>query len=712
MLSTKDRDAIKDAYQRIQQATPGFTRRRGQAQMIADVANIAAPERAADAPRIALIEGPTGTGKSLGYLLPLIVLAQRAEPKRPIVISTHTIALQQQLVERDIPALAKALGTPIPARILKGRQRYACPLALERATRHDPGQQGLNLGDPEPFAGGLGAVVGTLSTEDRAQLAAMAADWQTGAWDGDLDHRPPLGPDAHRAITATHRTCLGRRCPRVTVCPTLGARQGADESALLVTNHALLMRDLTQTTNRLLPDPADALYVLDEAHHVPDVAIEQSAHLVPLDSAERWAAEAIRALHGIEGLSPEQREASHQDAERIKDRVEDLAGALTWRVLTPSGQPSIAHTYLEPIPEDQAQWAKEIANASADIVRIIEQARRAVQAAAKAGAIANTVAGQQIAVLGRSQERLERVAETAGAWAAPDATEPRVPPVARWVTAEPGAQHPMWTLGTSPISAAGFLRARFFDRATGVVCTSGTLSTMGTFAAFRRACGITAEHPVLERILPSPFDWANRSDLIIPPEADDPRQRTARHRKRQLGGALSKWALPAGAGGTLALFTARASMEDAVAGLPARLRKQVLVQGTESIPELLAKHAAAIRKGRRSMLVGLQSFSEGLDLPGELCRRVIIDRLPFAVPDHPVEQVRAQWLRARNLDYFRLVALPHASLRLKQAVGRLLRRELDYGDIVCLDRRLVSTPYGALLLGALPPMRLGGEQAA
>jgi ATP-dependent DNA helicase DinG len=270
------------------------------------------------------------------------------------------------------------------------------------------------------------------------------------------------------------------------------------------------------------------------------------------------------------------------------------------------------------------------------------------------------------------------------------------PPRARWIEVRTDEGRRSYDLHGSPITAAELLKEGLWSRAAGVVVTSATLTALGAFDRFTRFAGVP-EGAMCERVQ-SPFAH-ERAILQIPAMRSQPGDAVA-HTGEVL--ALLPELLREDTG-ALVLFSSRRQMQDVQSGLSPDLRERVLTQGDCSNQELIARHCAAVDSGTQSIIFGLASFAEGIDLPGHYCSHVVIAKIPFAVPDSPLEAAMAEWIEARGGNAFMEISVPDAALRLVQASGRLLRNEGDSGTITILDRRLLQRPYGRAILDSLPP---------
>ena len=271
---------------------------------------------------------------------------------------------------------------------------------------------------------------------------------------------------------------------------------------------------------------------------------------------------------------------------------------------------------------------------------------------------------------------------------------------ARWVNRLSSEAGEDFELVSVPIETGGLLTEALWDRAYAVVCTSATLAALGRFDRFLERAGLDADEVTAARI-PSPFRYPEIASLSVPAMRSDPRDPAAH--TAEIVDMLPD--LLAQERSALVLFTSWRQLNDVVAGLPEALAPQLKVQGRGARTALLDAHRAAIDAGERSYLLGVASFAEGVDLPDDYCRHVIIAKLPFSVPDDPLDQTIAEWLESQGRNPFFEISLPDASMRLVQACGRLIRHEGDFGRVTLLDRRAVTQRYGAALLDALPPFR-------
>ncbi|MEE7546309.1 ATP-dependent DNA helicase DinG [Xanthomonas sp. Kuri4-1] len=678
---------IREAYAKLQANTPGFSTRRAQSQMIGVVSRALATSGG-----IAVAEAPTGVGKSLGYLTAGVPIALAA--KKKLVISTGTVALQSQLVERDIPAFLKATGIEATVALAKGRTRYLC--TRNAAELHGEASQEAMFEDEQVLYDR------PLSPADADLARRLAKAYAERAWNGDLDDAPePVSVPLRLRITTPASGCAGRRCSYSAQCPVLKARSDVREAQIVVTNHALLLSTLSlgdvENGQPLIAPPGDMLLVLDEGHHVASVAIGQGAASLPLDEmAKRTGrlqiliAAAYRAVDKdrIGTLLP-------NEAIEVAARVAKLLKAFhaeverVWKPEPGERDPQwrAANGRLPP------QWLPAVEELGEETRTLFNWVHAAHGLVAKAKQDDSARERLQRS-MGLALEMVEQQHELWSGWRRED--KEGQPPMARWITL---SREGDLICHCSPVSAAQVLRTLLWNEVDSVVMTSATLTGGGDFQAFAIDNGLP-EHA--EKVsLSSPFDLPNQAELVVPnfPVTPDDREGHPKEVARYLVRELD-WGK-----GSIVLFTSRWKMEKVADLMPLAQRNRVLVQGEGNKSQLITEHLRRIAAGEGSVLFGLNSFGEGLDLPGEACTTVVITQVPFAVPTDPQTSTLSEWLESRGHNAFNLIAIPHALRTLTQFAGRLIRSSSDHGRVIILDSRLLSRRYGKRIIDALPPFR-------
>ena len=693
MLTDDLKTVIRDAYARIKDGLPGFRTRSAQTRMIAEVARALSHAGGA-----AVIEAPTGTGKSMAYLIAGVEVA-RAQKKK-LVIATATIALQEQLVERDIPLYLKLNGSDAKVAIAKGRGRYLCPRNLRMAANSlvDSGQMGLAL-DTD-----LALWSKPPAERDKTVLRRLTDAFDHNEWNGDMDAAPETPGDMLRAmITTSAGGCTGRRCAQFMACPFFAARRAVADADIIVANQDLVLSDLTMPGDDdnwggvILPKPDDTLYVFDEAHHMPGKTIDRGAADVPLGTAVRQISRLARQVHAAYSLTDKEviakltLDTGDAKLQELSDALEDIEREikLSW-LPDPSETEPMYRGSLGQLPDTWVQHATSLYILTSEVHRWLTAVRRTVTEMSEGGPTQEALSRE----LGIALERMDRQVRTWRAWSSDDPEH--APPLARWVTLSHDQQ---FVCHASAVSAGALLRAILWDNASAAIMTSATLSAGGNFRGFADAVGLPDDAVTVS--LPSPFDLSTQARLEVPALSALPDERELHAQ------AVTEWLAEHldWDAGNLVLFTSRAKLERVLQRLPIDKVRKVRAQGSLGKTQLIAEHIAAVESGKGSTLFGLASFGEGLDLPGKLCETVVITQLPFAVPTDPVGATYAEWLESRGRNPFLEVAVPEATRLLTQYCGRLIRSETDHGRIVLLDRRVVTRHYGSQMLKALPPFQ-------
>ena len=700
MLTDALKDSIRDAYGRIKEGLPGFRARPAQTRMIAEVAKALAQSGGA-----AVLEAPPGTGKSMAYLVAGVEVAQAL--KKKLLIATATVALQEQLVERDIPLYLKLNGREMKVALAKGRGRYLCPRNLRMAAN--------GLGENAQMGLGLDTDLALWSKppaeRDKQVLRKLTDAFDHMTWNGDMDAAPETPGDMLRAmITTSAGGCTGRRCAHFMGCPFFAARRAVADADIIVANQDLVLSDLTMPGDDdnwggvILPKPDDTVYVFDEAHHMPGKTIDRGASEVPLSTAVRQISRLGRQVHAAYSLTDKEvigkltLDAGDQKLQELSDALEVLEKEIRQSWLPdPAETEPMYRGSLGQLPDHWVHHATMLYVATADVQRWLTAVRRTVTEMSEGGPTQEALSRE----LGMALERIDRQVRTWRAWSSDDPEH--APPLARWVTLSHDQQ---LVCHASAVSAGALLRNILWDNASAAVMTSATLSVGGNFRGFADAVGLPDDAVTVS--LPSPFDLGAQARLEIPALSalPDAREQHAEEITAWLSEHLD-WDA-----GNLVLFTSRAKLERVLQRLPIDKVRKVRAQGSLGKTQLIAEHVAAVEAGKGSTLFGLASFGEGLDLPGKLCETVVITQLPFAVPTDPVGATYAEWLESRGRNPFMEVAVPDATRLLIQYCGRLIRSETDRGRIVLLDRRVVTRQYGSQMLKALPPFQRVIERTA
>ncbi len=708
MLTDLEKNTIKTCYQAIAQSLEGFRPRMAQRQMIGAIANTLSqcqeqptdPEQkpVPEGESIIVIEGPTGVGKSLAYLLASCVMAQTRGKK--LVISSATIALQEQLVYRDIPFFIEKSQLAVTFALAKGRSRYLCPYRLYQLTR-EVAQDDL-LGFDASFA-----VWSTKpQPEEIALLRQIADDFSARKFNGDKDCWPEAIDDSvWFKITNDRHGCLKATCPNRTECPFYLARDTLEHVDVIVANHDLLLADISMGGGAILTEPANSFYCIDEAHRLPKKAINQFAAEHSLSQAQ-WFLEKLPAL--VDQIT------SKTDKPELANLADEAASALLelllewiWQ-LNDTEQLVQGSDNLEPvwlwdegkIPEAFEVSVQNTAIAARMVVKQLHALNDALAMLKKDGGADNITIDRLTSELGFSLARAEQINAV---WdLLEQQTEENAPPLAKWISRK-NTDKGDYIFHASPISAANSLVNGLWNKAAGVILTSATLQSLGNFDLLLKQTGLSFLPKTTTLALDSPFQFDVQGELYLPDFIASPKDAMAH--TLEIVEWLPKLIDVEEGVGTLVLFSSRKQMQEVAYRLPENYLAKLLVQGELPKTVLLQKHQQAIEAHQCSIIFGLDSFAEGLDLPGEACVHVIIAKLPFTMPDDPVDKTMSQWLEKRGGNPFTEITVPQTSMKLTQAVGRLIRTESDYGRVTILDNRIKTASYGKKLLAGLPPFK-------
>ncbi|MSP98628.1 MAG: ATP-dependent DNA helicase [Betaproteobacteria bacterium] len=588
---------------------------------------------------VLVAEAGTGTGKTFAYLVPALLSGGK------VIISTGTKNLQDQLFDRDLPAVRNAIAAGNSTALLKGRSNYVCLYRLERARSE------ARLG----------------SREETLQLAAIERfSKQTTTGDrGDLAAVPENAPVWMHA-TSTRENCLGQECPRHKDCFVFAARKKALAADVVVINHHLFFADVMlrdEGLSELLP--ACNTVIFDEAHQLPDTARLFFGDTLSTGQVIDLARDARLELRAAGGALPD----LDQAAVRLDKAARDLR--LTFA-------------------EDNARFAYSQAARTPEFVPAV-QALSAVLVAIRALLESQAERSEGLAACLRRSEEAHAKLELWRDLKDADAV--------RWVEVFASALQ----LHTTPLRTAELFRKQMDDHPRAWIMTSATLAIGEDFGHFTRELGLEEALAVRWE---SPFDFAHQALFYVPRNLPEPSDPVFTERVIEAAYPL----LRASRGRAFLLFTTLRALRRAKDILAEKLARDgldypLLVQGTGSRSELLAR----FRRLDNPILLGSQSFWEGVDVRGEALSLVVIDKLPFAPPDDPVLAARIDALRAKGGNPFMELQLPQAILQLKQGAGRLIRDENDRGVLMVCDPRLYSKAYGRTIRASLPPMRATRE---
>ncbi len=702
MLTDELKTEIQDAYSRLLEAR-GFRARYCQKLMIAEIARtLGNIETDADGHRLpgantAVVEAGTGTGKTIAYVLAALPIAMAAGKK--LVLSTATVALQEQIMYLDLPAIRSHANLNVTFALAKGRRRYLCLSRLDSVLNSavSAGDSLMLFDDEVP------------EDLDLALYQDMIDRLGKGDWNGDRDDWYEEIPSRSWApVSVDHTRCTHRQCSHYSNCVFFRAREQIHRVDIIVTNHDLVLADLTMGGGSVLPAPEDAIYVFDEGHHLPDKAISHFSGFFQVRATQRWLGQiqaTLGMLHASTGLLAEHASVAIQAATAdLSGDIESLVPLVSHLELDATAEDG-RRVYRYPggvQPETVRDHAQTIAGDFSRLGGLVAQLQDRLKEALEDAASSDKDAIEHwLPIVSGMSARIESAATL---WCLyRDADDAAAAPHARWlvfVSEDPSrGQDAEIAFHASPISVSHTLDDLLWSRSFGVVITSATLSVGGDFTRYRARSGIGQENRCTS--LPSPFNFHEQGVLRVPAMVSDPG--SADEHTAEIASMMP--ALLQDEGASLVLFTSWRQMLGVMARLDDAFSSRVLRQGILSRSEIVRTHKERIDAGDKSCIFGLASFAEGIDLPGDYCDHVVICKIPFAVPDDPVGATLAEWIESRGGNAFSEVMIPDAALRMVQACGRLLRTETDRGTITVLDRRLVTRRYGQTLLGAIPAFR-------
>lgn len=638
----------KDALTLLDEAVAatGGQNRAGQRTMVAYVA------QALELQRHLLVQAGTGTGKSLGYLVP--ALARVGESDQPIVVATATLALQAQIVNRDIPRLLQALE-PRPesqaqVALLKGRNNYLCLHKLEGGYPED---------EPD-------ALFDMPSSTSRVGEEVMRLrEWADRTETGDRDElKPGVSDRAWAQVSVSAAECLGRRCPLVEECFSEMARSRAAEADIVITNHSLLAINAFEGMKVL---PEHETVIIDEAHELVD-------RVTGAVSGSLTVAMVRRAARSVKKHSKADSGALEMAAGTLETAFEGLAEGLLkgldGRLLTAiSAVNDASRTALSDTKPDGQEADAGLQMARSRVSEVHEVSNRILEASAE----------QDVLWVSR-QGGWEN-----GRYVAASDTDPA-------------------TLNIAPLSVGLQLRDGLFADRT-VILTSATLTVGDSFDVAAGALGLQGEGaPRWTSIdVGSPFDYRKQGIMYVAGDLKPPGfgvHEGQLERLREL--------CEASEGGALGLFSSKRAAERAAEYMREHSDLNILLQGESSLKALVEEFSEDVD----SCLFGTMSLWQGVDVPGDSCRLVVMDRIPFPRPDDPIAQARTEAVNRHRGNGFIAVSAHHAAIRMAQGAGRLIRSVSDRGVVAVLDSRVATKRYGGFLMKAMPPMWSTQNKAA
>jgi len=640
-----------------------------------------------------LVEAGTGVGKSLAYLVPGILWSRATA--EPLIVSTNTKNLQEQLINKDLPLLSRAMPVEFVAALVKGRSNYVCPRRFLTVMRE-----------------AMGSLFG-----DEHAAAACLASWMAASESADLDSVPaealrmfpPLRGMIGR-LRSDRTTCLGPNCPQAKVCPMRVARATGRNADVIVSNHALTLAD---EGGDVLP-PYSRI-VFDEAHNLESVATDQLGSEVSSfsfsslrrtfggDSRARGLSDALSVAVAAGKLPPSLTEMHQNLAVRI-GLLEDASAALGETVIALCSALNYERdgaritVRLTSEARDTEEW-DSVAHAAGQCRLLLGEASeilaRLVEELRKAGGERSPLADLAMEAASARSSLMELDGDLSAVLTEEDEEAPRY---VCWAGVRWRGRGAIWRLCAAPIQIGPVLREAVYKRRASVIMTSATLTVDDSFEYIRQRLGLRDEPGLIERMVPSPFDMPTQLLMCVPddiPISGEPGYREA------IADGIVNIARTV-RGGMLVLFTSRKAMDAVFDQIDDRLRDLGLLPLCQHSSGPRSSLLTRMRSAENVVLFGLKSFWEGVDVPGEALRCVVVTKLPFAVPSDPIIEARCEQVNRDGLNASTDYYFPEAIIGFKQGVGRLIRSTSDRGVIFVLDKRIIVRNYGSRFLESVP----------
>jgi ATP-dependent DNA helicase DinG len=660
----------------------GWDERPGQRMMVDAIIEAFAQEK-----KHAIVEAGTGVGKTLAYSVPAI--AHTMEAGKKLIISTASVALQDQIIQ-DMPDIIANSGLDFSYAVAKGRRRYVCPARLFGEAVD--AQEDLEIIDEDEAENDSG-VTSAIEVDKVEELSKF---FSREEWNGDRDVMPiEVKPATWASISTDHKGCNKNSCIYAMQCPYLKARLALENKQVIVANHSLVLADIANGGGIVLPATHECAYVFDEAHHLPDSMLGFFRKELNLGEAVKSYRKIMRDLEKLSVSFPYA--TINNMAAKTVESVDGLITKLRTLktvILPPlqeyANKQGIFRFRLGRLP---AELQKEFKNLMLDWKFTVDQVEGII-AVMTSEACKDMKQARDTWLPVASKIRGE-LAEAALLWKCYGIERKNDDkPLAKWVE----FSGKRVTVVAGPTHAGKGLNSILWSKAYAVICASATLRYEGDFG--RALDKIGAPQGTLSRIVPSPYDYAKMVTFDIPDFGFDPTPDNERKTTIAITRYLTEkvnWKA-----GNLVLFTSFRQLKDVYNMLPESMRKRVLCQDEYSKSVLIQTHKVRIDEGNGSTLFGVNSLAEGVNLPGKYVTHVVITKIPFDVPSDPVAQTIDEHCRVRGGSSFNEFVMPAASTRLNQACGRLIRSEKDGGTISILDRRIISKRYGKALLESLP----------
>ena len=678
MLTPELKQQIRSSFDGAKTQLNNFSNRSSQNKMIAEISKTLMGEYP-DSNPIICVEAPTGTGKTMAYLVSCLPIAKAL--KKKLIIASANVALQEQILNKDIVEATKYSSVDFEFALAKGRSRYVCIRNLINLTEESSNSNALFedalLWDEKP------------TKTDLDNLSEMAENYSSKSWSGEIDDlESPPDHSLWQKIACNRFTCNSKNCEFYNDCSFFKARKKASNSDVIIANHDLVLADIINGNN-VLPDVEDCIFIFDEAHHLSQKALSHFS----IGGSTEFMKTSIRQSQGsIEQIIKITKIKSLDSyIEKVDESIKDLIDLLSELEFKDD-------TFLFSI----LGVPKEITNITRELFVLFNSAyndfchyKEHWDEFIKTNKIDQVTSDNINNIVGQNNQNLSSILSLLSTFN--QTQDPEKPPLSNWINQSRLANKKLnYQLNSAKIDVSSSLSNMIWSKAAGVVLTSATLTALGSFNRLNQQIGLNPDENQYLR-LASPFD--HKSVEFIVGKIKSSPTNTFEH-TQEVAQQLIKRIDPQSA--SLVLFASNNQMQEVADLIEKSIKCPLLIQGEFSKKNILEKHIQNRSKGKGSIIFGLDSFAEGVDLKGDNLNHVFISKLRFSVPTSPIEMTTQSYLESMNRNAFMEISLPDASLRLIQACGRLIRTETDSGTITIFDNRLINKFYGKLLLKALP----------
>ena len=678
MLTSAIKKQIRSSFETAKIQLPNFSNRSSQNKMIAEISKTLSGEYPKSNP-ILCVEAPTGVGKTMAYLISCLPIAKAK--KKKLIISCANVALQEQILYKDIVEAKNYSSVEFEYALAKGRSRYVCIRNLINLTEENSNTQTLFqdalLWDEPP------------SQNQIDKLSEMTDNYSSNRWSGEIDDlENPLEFSLWQKVACNRFTCTAKSCEFYNDCAFFKARKKASQADVIIANHDLVLADIINGNN-ILPEVNDCIFVIDEAHHFSQKALSHFSINASTEFMKTSIRQSQNVIDQISKITNQKTPAN--DINKVDEAIEELIEVIT------------NFEYLDDV------YLFDISGVSADVVNLGKNLLTIFNTAfgnfldqkdiwqdyCKRNTVKQIIIDNLNNIIGQNDQNFSSIISLLNAFT--QSTHTDTPPTSNWIMkSKLSNKKTNYHLNTAKIDVSNLLQSLIWSKAAGVILTSATLTSLGSFDRMNQQLGLNEKENQYLR-LSSPFNHKSVNFIVAnvkasPSEVFEHTQELASELKKRINKEAA----------TLVLFASNNQMQMVADLVEKTIDCELLVQGEYSKKRILEKHIEKRKNGEGSVIFGLDSFAEGVDLKGDNLNHVMIAKLRFSVPTSPIEKTTQSYLESLNRNPFMEISLPDASLRLIQACGRLIRSETDTGKITIFDNRLRTKFYGKQLLETLP----------